>query len=166
MKSKGHWMCILLSAICFSLKQRKIINFLFANNFSWMCLRKFTKNFKLAVQILIMWCNSFLLRKWTWWLEFKFWMRLLAFHFLLIPLGKAWIHLSSASYRKIVEQTGFYSLGKATGLEGKFWIQTLLLKNWPWITSYPWQRGWVNTNIVLNIILRTKINQKHFFHSP
>ena len=41
------------------------------------------------------WCNGYRRRKWTRRLEFKSWMRLIAFHIALIPLGKAWIQLFS-----------------------------------------------------------------------
>ena len=38
-----------------------------------------------------LWCNSYRRRIWTWRHEFKSWMRLIAFHIVLIPLGKVWI---------------------------------------------------------------------------
>ena len=41
------------------------------------------------------WCNGYRRRKWTWRHEFKSWMRLIAFHIALIPLGKVWIQLFS-----------------------------------------------------------------------
>ena len=41
------------------------------------------------------WCNGYRRRKWTRWLEFKSWTRLIAFHIALIPLGKVWIQLFS-----------------------------------------------------------------------
>ena len=41
------------------------------------------------------WCNCYRRRKWTRWLEFKSWTRLIAFHIALIPLGKVWIQLFS-----------------------------------------------------------------------
>ena len=41
------------------------------------------------------WCNGYCRRKWTWRHEFKSWTRLIAFHILLIPLGKVWIQLFS-----------------------------------------------------------------------
>ena len=41
------------------------------------------------------WCNGYCRRKWTWRHEFKSWMRLIAFHITLIPLGKVWIQLFS-----------------------------------------------------------------------
>ena len=47
----------------------------------------------------------------------KYWMRLIAFHIALIPLGKVWIQLFSLQLW--VGQTGLFSLGKATSLEGK-----------------------------------------------
>ena len=37
------------------------------------------------------WCSRYRRRKWTRWYEFKSWMRLIAFHIALIPLGKVWI---------------------------------------------------------------------------
>ena len=44
------------------------------------------------------WCNGYRHRKWTWWHEFKSWMRLIAFHITLIPLGKVWIQLFSLQH--------------------------------------------------------------------
>ena len=41
------------------------------------------------------WCNGYRCRKWTRRHEFKPWARLIVFHIALIPLGKAWIQLSS-----------------------------------------------------------------------
>ena len=41
------------------------------------------------------WCNGYHCRKWTWWHEFKSWMRMIAFHIALILLGKVWIQLFS-----------------------------------------------------------------------
>ena len=40
------------------------------------------------------WCNGYRRRKWTRRHEFKSWTRLIAFHIVLIPLGKVWIQLS------------------------------------------------------------------------
>ena len=45
----------------------------------WMCL----------------WCNGYHRRKWIRRHEFKSWTRLIAFHIVLIPLGKIWIQLFS-----------------------------------------------------------------------
>ena len=42
-----------------------------------------------------LWCNGYRRRKWTRWHEFKSWTRLIAFHIVLIPLGKVWIQLFS-----------------------------------------------------------------------
>ena len=75
------------------------------------------------------WCNGYRHRKWTWRQEFKSWMRLIAFHIALIPLGKVWIQLFSlqlwVNSREKVEKTGFFSFGEATSLgEGKLWCQT------------------------------------------
>ena len=42
-----------------------------------------------------LWCNGYCRRKWTQWHEFKPWMRLIAFHISLIPLGKVWTQLFS-----------------------------------------------------------------------
>ena len=39
-------------------------------------------------------CNSHCQRKWMWGLEFKSWMRLIAFYKVLIPWWKVWIRLS------------------------------------------------------------------------
>ena len=36
------------------------------------------------------WCNGYCHRKWTRWLEFKSWTRLIAFHIALISFGKVW----------------------------------------------------------------------------
>ena len=41
------------------------------------------------------WCNGYRHRKWIRWHEFKSWTRLIAFHIVLIPLGKVWIQLFS-----------------------------------------------------------------------
>ena len=41
------------------------------------------------------WCNGYRHRKWTRRHKFKSWMRLIAFHIALIPLGKVWIQLFS-----------------------------------------------------------------------
>ena len=41
------------------------------------------------------WCSRYRRRKWTRRHEFKSWMRLIAFHIALIPLGKVWIQLFS-----------------------------------------------------------------------
>ena len=48
-------------------------------NINWRCL----------------WCNGYRRRNWTRWYEFKSWTRLIAFHIVLIPLGKVWIQLFS-----------------------------------------------------------------------
>ena len=42
-----------------------------------------------------LWCNGYRRRKWTRQYDFKSWMRLIAFHIALIPLGKVWIQLFS-----------------------------------------------------------------------
>ena len=42
------------------------------------------------------WYNCYRRRKWTRWLEFKSWTRLIAFHIALIPLGKVWIKIFSS----------------------------------------------------------------------
>ena len=44
------------------------------------------------------WCSRYRRRKGTRRHEFKSWMRLIAFHIALIPLGKVWIQLFSPSY--------------------------------------------------------------------
>ena len=41
------------------------------------------------------WCNGYRRRKWTRRHEFKSWTKLIAFHIVLIPLGKVWIQLFS-----------------------------------------------------------------------
>ena len=41
------------------------------------------------------WCNGYRRRNWTRQHEFKSWTRLIAFHIVLIPLGKVWILLFS-----------------------------------------------------------------------
>ena len=49
-----------------------------------------------------------------------------AFQFVLMPLGKIWIHLSSTARYGYIGRTGFFNLGKAISLrEGKVWIQIL-----------------------------------------
>ena len=59
--------------------------------------------------------------KWNRRHEFKSWTKLFPFHFALMPLGKAWIHLFSLNCGHI----GFSSLGKANNQkEEKSWIQT------------------------------------------
>ena len=40
-------------------------------------------------------CNAYRRRKWTRRNEFKYWIKLIAFHIALIPLGKVWIQLLS-----------------------------------------------------------------------
>ena len=82
--------------------------------------------------------------KWNRQSKFKSWMKLFAFHFTLMYLRKALIHLFSSlsplsRYGKIKEQPLFSSLGLATSEEGKFWIQTNL--NWPSVPSCLWWRG-------------------------
>ena len=42
-----------------------------------------------------LWCNGYRHSKWTRWHEFNSWIRLIAFHIALIPLGKVWIQLFS-----------------------------------------------------------------------
>ena len=59
------------------------------------------------------------------WYEFKSWMRLIAFHIALIPLGKVWIQLFSLQLRVNSRAVCIFNLGEATSLgEGKLWIQT------------------------------------------
>ena len=70
------------------------------------------------------WCNGYRRRKWTLRYEFKSWTRQIAFHIALIPLRKVWIQLFSLQLWVNSRQTGFFSLGEATSLEGKLWIQT------------------------------------------
>ena len=41
------------------------------------------------------WCNGYRRRMWTRRYEFKSWTRLIAFHIVLIPLGKVWIQIFS-----------------------------------------------------------------------
>ena len=41
------------------------------------------------------WSNGYRRRNWTRWHKLKSWMRLIAFHIALIPLGKVWIQLFS-----------------------------------------------------------------------
>ena len=57
--------------------------------------KQFYGNFKLLINNICPWCNSYRRRKWTRWHEFKSWMRPIAFHKALIPLGKVWIQLFS-----------------------------------------------------------------------
>ena len=47
------------------------------------------------VYMRFLWCKGYHHRKWTWWNEFKSWLRLIAFHKELIPSGKVWILLFS-----------------------------------------------------------------------
>ena len=50
---------------------------------------------QLCVDRRCLWCNGYCRRKWTQQHEFKSWTRQIAFHIVLIPLGKVWIQLFS-----------------------------------------------------------------------
>ena len=51
--------------------------------------------FSFFPKLIWIWCNGYRRWKWTRRHEFKSWMRLIAFHIALIPLGKVWIQLFS-----------------------------------------------------------------------
>ena len=79
-----------------------------------------------------------------------------------LTLEKTRIHLFSPSHGKIVQQTGFFSLGKTTTLkERTLSIQNncILLKNWLCVTSCSWKRGWVNAYIRTNFYLHNHLRQ-------
>ena len=104
-------------------------------------------------------------RKRNWRLEFKTWMTLFVFLFVLMLWGKAWISLLS-----LTEQTGFFSLDKAISLgEGNLWIQTnlTLLKDWSCVISCSWHRGWINTYTCSVFYLYSRIclvHLRYFLH--
>ena len=68
------------------------------------------------------WHNSYHCWKWTKQHKFNSWMRLFAFHLILIPLINEWIY-SPSSYEKIIRHTSLINFGLGTHLEeGKYWI--------------------------------------------
>ena len=74
---------------------------------------------------------------------------LLAFHFTLLERVRT--HFFCPNFQLWVTLTGLFSLDTTRVLEEcKLWIQTscILLKNWPYVTSYLWRRVWVNTFII------------------
>ena len=71
------------------------------------------------------------------------------FHFVLMPLGKVWIHLLSTRAMIKCKIDWIFKPWYGSLWKGKPWIhQTSCtqLKNLSYIVSYLWQRGWVNTN--------------------
>ena len=71
------------------------------------------------------WCNGYPRRKWTRRLEFKSWTRMIAFHIVVIPLGKVWFQLFCLQLWVNSRTDWFFSLDEATSLgKGKLWIQT------------------------------------------
>ena len=100
--------------------------------------------------------NNYCWKKWNWQSKFKFLTRMFVFHFTLMPLGKAWIHLFSYGY--ILGQTRFFSFGKAMSLRtGKPWNlngSTPFKKYW----TYAWHCIWENTlTMMANTITLNKI---------
>ena len=88
--------------------------------------------------------NDYSHRKWNRRHEFKSWTKLFAFPFVLMPFGKARIHLSSPASG----WTEFFGLRKATSVrEVKLDLNQLcfIYKNWPSIASCPWMKGWIDT---------------------
>ena len=75
----------------------KVTNFTFFLFFlSTICPSKEDKHiFPNYHQLEVPMVNGYRRRKWTWWHEFKPWTRLIAFHIVLIPLGKVGIQLFS-----------------------------------------------------------------------
>ena len=92
-----------------------------------------------------------MVRHWNWnqWTEFKFWMKLIEFHFPLKPLGKVWIYLFSLHL--------WLSSRADWVLEEKLWIliSCTSLDNWPSVTACPRWRGQVNTYVVPLISFQT-----------
>ena len=82
-------------------------------------------------------CNGYPCWKWTWKTKFKSWMRLIAFHMALIPLGKVWIQLFSLQLWANSRADWLFKLGMGTGLGEEKLISnpSTLLKNWPCVTS-------------------------------
>ena len=87
------------------------------------------------------WCDGYHCRKWTRRLKFKSWMRLIAFHIPLIPLGKVWIQLFSLQlWVKELGRLGSSALVRQLVEEKKnpeFKPLKLHLKNWPCVISCP-----------------------------
>ena len=83
--------------------------------------------------------NSYRHRKWNQQPEFKSWTKLCAFHFVLIPLKKVWIHLFP-TMGKYERRLG--SLVWVRQSLYKEWIQTsfTLLKNWTGVPPGPWRK--------------------------
>ena len=95
---------------------------------------------KLAIKWRCILHNGYHHMKWNWWTEFKSWTKLIAFHFALILLGKAWIHQFYSQLWRKRRKTSFFNFGLATSLrERKFWLQTnhTPLENWLCVTSFP-----------------------------
>ena len=82
----------------------------------------FLKGISPKLNVLCPWCNGYCLRKWTRRYEFKSWTRLIAFHMVLIPLGKVWIQLFSLQLW--VNSRADWFLQPTSLGEGKPWIQT------------------------------------------
>ena len=82
------------------------------------------------------WCNGYHRKKSTRLRVFKSWTRLIAFHIVLIPLGKVWIQLFSLQLW--VNSRADWVL-QPWSREGKLWIQTCKtpIRNWPRVISCP-----------------------------
>ena len=65
------------------------------------------------------WCNGYRRRKWTRRHKFQSWTRQIAFSHSTNTLGKGMNPIILPPVNLIVGQTRFFSLGKATSLEGK-----------------------------------------------
>ena len=77
---------------------------IFISNLFWLCMEAFYLQ------------NYYQHRKWTQWAKFKSWNWLFAFHIVLIPLGKLWIHLFSLHPAKYLDILGSLALRMASSL--------------------------------------------------
>ena len=87
----------------------------------------------------------------------KPWTRLFAFHFVLLHLGKVWIHWFFSSNEWLVGQVGVFGLSQTTSLrEGTLRIQTScnLLENWLCVSSCLWWMCWEKQIVVILIFSR------------
>ena len=85
------WCCLVLPSLLFNTKLLKISIKLVGEKKVMFLDTTATK----FCFIICPWCNCYRCRKWTRRHEFKSWMKLIAFHIALIPLGKVWIQLFS-----------------------------------------------------------------------
>ena len=103
----------------------------------------------------LLWYNVYYCKKWTWWPEFKSWMKLFVFQIVLILLGKVCIQLFSLQLLVNSRADWLFNFGMTTGLgerkliqtcnmnvvEGHFWIPIpeKLMHGYicGWIVSHP-----------------------------